>query len=234
VWGILRLQRLRRVRLHRYWRSFVVALGGCAAIGAAVVLVAPAFAGLFLFGLYAIPSNSILPIPHEPGLLYFARFYHPAWIALAATFGSALVCFADYAIVGAALRHPRVKSASEARLFRWAVRWMTRYPFAIVVLFACVPLPVYVVRILAPASGYPIGRYILAQVIGRFPRFYLLAWIGHAVQLPVWLLVAMFVALLAVFFLGGRAPAADDEDPDSEPIGVPDLRDPERPTPAVP
>lgn len=232
MWGILKPTRWRKVRLNRHWRAFFAALVGCAVAGALVVALAPGFAGLFLFGIFSIPSNSIIPVPHEPGVLYFAKFYHPVWIAAIGTIGTGIVCFADYAIVEAALRHPRIKGASEARLFRWAVRWMTRWPFAIVALFSFVPLPVYVVRVLAPASHYPVWRYVTAMMVGRFPRFLALAYIGHAVQIPTWVLVAMFVVLLAAFLLGGRAPA-DQEDEEREEdeveLEIPDLTDPEHP-----
>lgn len=190
----------------RHGRAFVLALGGFGIAGLTVALAAPGFAGLVLFALYSIPSNSMIPVPHEPGLLYFAKLYHPVWIATAGTLGASIVCIADYAVVGAALRHPRMKSASESRLFRWATCWMSRWPFAIITLFALIPLPVYVVRVLAPASGYPLPRYMAAQALGRFPRFLALAWIGHAIQLPTWLLAAMFVVLLAACLIGTRSP----------------------------
>ena len=95
---------------------------------------------------------------------------------------------------------------------------MSRYPFAITVLFSLTPLPISIVRILAPAVGFPVRRYMLAQIVGRFPRFYLLAWIGHTVPIPSWILVGMFVALLVSFYLSSRAiEEDDDEDTSLEP-----------------
>jgi uncharacterized membrane protein YdjX (TVP38/TMEM64 family) len=62
-----------------------------------------------------------------------------------------------------------------------------------------------VVRILAPASGYPISRYITAQIIGRLPRFYVLAWLGAAIEFPTWFLVSVFVATVGMFWLTSRS-----------------------------
>lgn len=215
---------------------FFFALCGVAAAGAAIVAVAPSLAGLYLLGLYCIPSNSILPIPHEPGVLYMARYYAPWQIAIAATIASAVVAFADYALVEAAMRHPRIQGARDARMMRWAVKWMTRFPFAIIVAFSLVPvLPIAVVRALAPISGYPLRRYIAALVIGRLPRFYLLAWLGRAVMIPTWVLLLVTVATLAFMILGSPPTPAVDEDeelPDAEEILVPDLTDPEHPVDA--
>ncbi len=192
-------------QLTRYWRAFFAGLLGCAFAGMVLVALAPDHAGLFLLGLYCIPANSVLPLPHEPGLLYFAQFHHPIWIALAATTGSAIACFADYAIVGAAMRNPTIGRARNSGLFQWAMRWVSRSPFLIIVLFTVAPLPISPIRILAPAAGYPIGRYLLAQIVGRFPRFLAFAYLGHLVHIPTWLLVAMFVSLLVPMWLGSRS-----------------------------
>ncbi len=193
----------RTLRSNRRWRAFVIVFGVAAVLGAVILAIVPDLAGLVLLGLYCIPANSILPIPHEPGVFYFAKFYDPLWVALVATLGSVVASFADYAVVEAAMRHPRVERAGETRVIRWALRWMQRAPFVIIVAFSLIPLlPISFVRALAPASGYPIGRYILAQLVGRVPRFYALAWIGQAVSIPTWLLVAMTVVTIAVAYFG--------------------------------
>ncbi len=215
--------------------QFFWGLAACALVGGLMVTLAPRFDGLFLLAIYCIPGNSILPIPHEPAVLYVAQFYHPVWVALAATIGAVVVSFADYALVEAAMRHPRVSGAAEKGLFKWAVKWMRRFPFWIIVLFSLTPLPIYVIRLLAPASGYPIGRYLAAQIVGRFPRFLLLAWIGQAMHLPGWLLVTMFALLLAFMWIASRNTSSagldddEDEDADAEELDIPDLTDPEHP-----
>jgi len=200
--GMKQLTHLYRTRRHRlgqplsqHWRNFGIALGVSALAGAAILLIWPDAAGLFLFGLYSIPSNSMIPVPHEPGLLYFAKYYTPLWLAIAGTLGTAVAAFADYEVVGRALAHPKLRAARGTRIYRWAVRSFMAYPFCTVILFSATPLPVYIVRVLAPASGYPIRRYIAALMIGRLPRFYVVAWIGYMVPIPTWVLLLMFIAL---------------------------------------
>ncbi len=46
-------------------------------------------------------------------------------------------------------------------------------------------------------SHYPFWRYITAMLLGRLPRYYLIAYLGFAFEIPTWALVAM----LAVFLL---------------------------------
>jgi len=199
-------------RLTHWWRTFFVALAIYAAFGLVIMLFVPGFAGIFALGAYCIPANSVVPLPHEPAVLYYARYYDPAWCALAGTIGSLIACFSDYAMVGAAMRSRALSSTRNSRLFQWATRWMRRWPFAITVLFSFTPLPIAVVRILAPAINYPVRRYMLAQIIGRFPRFYILAWIGHTILIPTWLIIALGVALVAVFLVTSRAVQDDDDD----------------------
>ena len=207
------MQRLSLSRLNHWWRAFLLALAVYAVVGVIVLAVVPDFSSLFLLGGYCIPANSVLPIPHEPAILYFAKFYDPFWCALAGTVGSLIACFADYAMVGAAMRHRALAKTRSSRLFRWSTKWMKRYPFAITVLFSFVPLPISVVRILAPAVEYNVRRYMLAQIVGRFPRFYMLAWIGHTVHIPTWILVGLGLALLLSFLMSTRG---IDDDIDAE------------------
>lgn len=204
------MRRLLFHRLNPWWRAFLVALAAYAIAGGVVLALVPDLAGVFLLGAYCIPANSVVPIPHEPAVLFFARFYDPLWIAAAATVGSIIASFADYALVGAAMRHRAFASTRSSRPFQWAMRWMRRFPFAIIVLFSFTPLPISVVRILAPAVAYPIARYVAAQVIGRFPRFLILGYIGHTFVIPTWVLLVMFVALLGSILASARGDDAED------------------------
>jgi membrane protein YqaA with SNARE-associated domain len=218
------MRRFILLRLNNWWRAFVLALAAYAALGTVVMVAVPHLAGVFLLGAYCIPANSVIPIPHEPAILYFAKFYDPFWCALAGTIGSLIACFADYAMVGAALRHRALAKTRNSALFQWSTKWMKRYPFAITVLFSFTPLPISIVRILAPAVEYNVRRYMLAQIVGRFPRFYILAWIGHTVLIPTWIIVTLGIVLLGAWLLGARSVEGDDDEdedePDAETVGA--------------
>ena len=190
------------------WRWFAIALAACALAAAVGLALAPWTAGLFLFLLLSIPTNSLLPIPHEPGLLYFARFYPPPLVAAAGLIGAGIACTTDYALVEAALRHPRIQRARDGRLGRFAVTSFNRRPFFTVLLFSALPLPSHVVRVLAPAAGYPFARYLAATVIGRAPAFWLEAELGNVLAIPVWLLVVMLVVMVSVAVFATRGTSA--------------------------
>lgn len=192
----------RTALLH--WRQFGAALSLGGLIAVIAVLLREETAGLAILGVYCIPSNSVAPLPHEPGILFFAEFYPPIWIAIAATAGSGIAAFSDYAIVRGALRHEWVARISRGRWFRWAVGSFMKRPFATVVLFAISPLPVSVVRVLAPASNFSVWRYVTAMMVGRFPRFYAFAWIGFLVPIPTWILVIAVAAPLLTMLIAHR------------------------------
>jgi membrane protein YqaA with SNARE-associated domain len=220
------MQRFFLLRLNHWWRAFMLALAAYAVIGVFVLAFVPDMSGVFLLGAYCIPANSVMPFPHEPAILYFAKYYDPFWCALAGTIGSLIACYSDYAMVGAALRHRSLAKTRNSKLFQWSTRWMRRYPFAITVLFSFTPLPISIVRILAPAVDYNVRRYMLAQIVGRFPRFYLLAWIGHAVMIPSWVLALLGLSFIVTFLisnLGGddeQDVDDDDDDGEAEPINA--------------
>jgi len=164
----------------------------------------PAASGMFLFTLYSMPANSLLPVPHEPGLLYLVQFYDPIWIAVAGCVGTAIAAAIDYPVVKLAFDNPKIRKARNTRIYQLAVRWLHRSPFWTIFVFALTPLPIYVVRVLAPASGYPLWRYMIATVLGRFPRYYIIGWLGHMFHVPGWVLLGMFLALVAAMILGSR------------------------------
>jgi membrane protein YqaA with SNARE-associated domain len=196
----------------RRWRTFAGALAALGIGGALLVAIAPSLAGLVLLAAYCVPANSILPLPHEPGVLFIATFYAPLGVAVAATIGSAIGSISDYALVETALLHPRIDRARSRGVVAWAIRWFQAAPFAIVFACSLVPfLPISVIRVLAPASRYPFARYFVAGVLGRIPRFYALAYLGHEVGIPAWALWSVALITIAVAILSSRAGGAGAE-----------------------
>jgi membrane protein YqaA with SNARE-associated domain len=199
--------------LSSRWRAFGIALASLGVASAAVALALPSLAGLVLLALYCVPANSILPVPHEPGVLFAAALYPPLAVAVAATLGSVIASISDYALVETALRSPKLLRARDRGVIGWSIRQFRHAPFAIVVLFSLVPLlPISLVRALAPASGYPFRRYLLAGLLGRLPRFYGLAYLGHAIAIPAWVLVIVTLVTLGMAVFAARSTAEPETD----------------------
>jgi ribonucleoside-triphosphate reductase len=46
-------------------------------------------------------------------------------------------------------------------------------------------------------AHYPIWKYLLAVFLSRTPRFYVLALVGAAIKIPDYLIIAIFIILIA-------------------------------------
>jgi len=57
-------------------------------------------------------------------------------------------------------------------------------------------VPFYPFRFLVVMAHYPIWKYLLAVFLSRTPRFYVLALIGHAIKIPDYLIIAIFIILI--------------------------------------
>jgi uncharacterized membrane protein YdjX (TVP38/TMEM64 family) len=137
---------------------------------------------------------SAASLPPSPPTLMAAKA-NPAW--LVATLGAtaaALAAILDYHLVRRVFRVPALERARAHPMFARAEGWAKVAPFFTVALFAAVPLPFMIPRVLVPLSGYPAWRYVAAVALGRWPRVFVIAAFGRVVDVPAWLLEAAFAA----------------------------------------
>ena len=191
-------------------RGSVVAtwlLRGTGAIGLAglvLVLVLPATAplvGLCIVSLWLNgPLSMFFPTTLEPIVMLFGRVYEPLLVAAAATAGNMYVEFLNYHLYRRLLGLERLRSLRDSRVVRLSVRLFRRMPFFTTWLCAWSILPYWTVRFIAPITDYPLRRYMMATLLGRFPKMWLFAalgvWLGLGAD--VLLFVTGGVILIAV------------------------------------
>jgi membrane protein YqaA with SNARE-associated domain len=87
--------------------------------------------------------------------------------------------------------------------FQKAIQYFLLVPFVSLVIAAITPVPFSPFRIIAPVSKYSLKKYLTAIILGRTPRFYILAYFGHIVVLSNKIIVLLFVLLstLLVIYL---------------------------------
>jgi membrane protein YqaA with SNARE-associated domain len=148
----------------------------CLACGA-LVLYDPRYSQLAIYGLYAIPAHLLISfLPHEPALWIAARLYPALVVAVVGTVATIVAIVLDYWLIGWLVNHHLVKPVvQQSRWFRFASRWFRKAPALLIAGSALAPVPFYPVKIMAIAADYPLGRFILALIVGRLPRFYFLA-----------------------------------------------------------
>ena len=59
------------------------------------------------------------------------------------------------------------------------------------------PVPFYPFRFLVVMARYPRWKYLLAVFLSRTPRFYVLALLGQAIKIPDYLIIVIFIVLIA-------------------------------------
>lgn len=187
------------------WRSWVLGFSAFLVATGTLLCMAratPRQAGLEVVALvllYTSLACTFLPLPTAWILLWAGRELGPFPVALAATVGTCIANLHDYYIVSGLWRLGRVRRARETRLYARAAAWFRRAPFLALAVASFVPIPIDGVRLLAISVGYPRRAYFLASFAGRFPRYLLLALLGHELRLSN---AAIGAVLLAIVLLG--------------------------------
>ena len=186
-------------RSRALWLIVLPLFAALAAVFLVTTYLLPQYRQLFVLFLYSIPGQFIVAImPHEPIILYFSKYFSPLSVTLAALAGTLFAEYFNYMLVILFFKIPKVDDLRQRKAFKTAARYFLRVPFVSLVIASITPIPFYPFRIIAPASGYPLIKYLLALIIGRTPRFYILAYIGYSIPIPNEIIIVFFIIILAV------------------------------------
>jgi ribonucleoside-triphosphate reductase len=142
------------------------------------------------------------PWCHEPVVIW-AGPRLGIWItALVATAGTIAASWVDHRVFGRGIARWWSAAGHDGgtSLLARLTALFHRAPFAVVAGSGLTPLPFLPFKVLAFGAGYPLGPYLAAVATGRFPRYVLLAWLGAALRIPTWLVVAASLVLLIPLF----------------------------------
>jgi membrane protein YqaA with SNARE-associated domain len=184
------------------WDIVIRTTGALAALAIWPTTVWPEVGELVGFALITIfvngPLSPFLPATYEPLLMLMARSYAPVLVAFVGIMATLYIEYLNYHLYRAALLHPTLNGFRRKRLIRRVIVLFKRSPFLAVWLCAWSPLPYWVVRILAPLAKYPVGPYLLATFLGRFPRLWFFAAIGLVIPVPTGWLVGIATIMAGV------------------------------------
>jgi membrane protein YqaA with SNARE-associated domain len=147
--------------------------------------------------LYSIPANTGLSLfSHEVALLDYGA-HAPLFLSvISATVGTVIAGFLDWRVFVPLLEWDKVRDHRERRWVRSLLSRFQRAPFLVIVVTAATPIPFFPFKMMAFSVGYPMWRYLAALTIGRAPRYLAIAWLGDALNLPRWLLLASLATVL--------------------------------------
>jgi uncharacterized membrane protein YdjX (TVP38/TMEM64 family) len=167
--------------------------------------------------LVMIPVQSVLSQPLEPATMIIAKVAPPWEIALLGSLAAAVAAVFDYFFVRRVFRIAALDRLRAHRLFPRVESLAKVAPFLTIFLFAALPLPFAIPRVMMPITGYSLPRYVFATALGRLPRIYVLALFGQLFDIPSWILGAFLIGAVVLAGLGallrklgwiGKAPAA--------------------------
>jgi hypothetical protein len=187
----------------RRWDWFLRGTVVAALAGIGLALTFPGTIPLVWLGVLAIPANSplspIVPTAFEPIIIEAAKFASPVSVSLVALAGYLYTEYVNWHLYAWALDGERGAWLLRQTWVRRSVEYFARAPFTSVVVFAFTPLPFWAARGLAILRGYRLTSFMVATALGRWPRFFLYAWLGSLVRIPVWALLAVIAGgVLAV------------------------------------
>jgi membrane protein YqaA with SNARE-associated domain len=189
----------RRKLSQDFWLVILPIVVILTAVSVVTIYFFPQYNQLIILLLYSIPSQFIIAIiPHEPIIFYFSKYFSPLIVTLVTLLGTLFAEYLNYMLVKWFFKIPKVDDLRKYKTFKNATHYFLRLPFISLVIAAITPVPFYPFRIIAPASEYPLRKYLLALVVGRSPRFYILAYFGYVVPLPNEIIIVVFIVLLAL------------------------------------
>jgi membrane protein YqaA with SNARE-associated domain len=152
---------------------------------------------LWVLFLYSFPSEFIIAtVPHEPVLIYFAKFHAPLTIALVAISGTVLTEALNYTAFKFIADLTLLRKMLAKKAVGRTVALFNKFPFAALWIAGFTPVPFYPFRFLVVIARYPPAKYLLAVILSRTPRFYLLALLGRALKLSDWSMILFTVILI--------------------------------------
>ena len=152
--------------------------------------------------LVMIPVQGVLSLPLEPATMIIAKVAPPWEIALLGSLAAAVTALLDYFIVRRLFRVAALDRLRAHRLFSRVERYAKVAPFLTIFLFAALPLPFAIPRVMMPITGYSLPRYVAGMALGRLPRLYVLALFGQLFDVPSWVLGAILIGAVVLGGLG--------------------------------
>lgn len=157
---------------------------------------------LWVLFFYSFPAEFLIAIvPHEPMLLYFGKFYSPITVGLVTIASTLMTETLNYSTFKYVADLKAFGKVHRSKFMTKLISFFNKAPFTALLIAGFTPVPFYPFRFMVVMARYPIWKYLLATFLSRTPRFFILAYVGHSINIPDTWLVLLFVALILIIYL---------------------------------
>ena len=152
---------------------------------------------------YMSVACTLIPLPTPPYVIALGKVFHPSIVALLGAIGNCIAAFAEYRLLLWFFSKTELQQRVEAnRIFQRFSSYFHRMAFVCLVLTGFTPIPFEPFRFAAILARYNLSLYLLAVLLGRFQRYYLIALIGDRFQIPTSYLILLLIGLLVIPVIG--------------------------------
>lgn len=148
---------------------------------------------------YMSVACTLIPLPTPPYVIGMGKAFHPGIVALVGAIGNCLAAFVEYHVISWFFSKTELQDKIAGnRVFQTFARFFHRTAFACLVFTGFSAVPFEPFRLAAIFIHYPMLKYLLSVIIGRFPRYYLVAMIGDIYQISDSYLIILSTVLIVI------------------------------------
>jgi membrane protein YqaA with SNARE-associated domain len=157
---------------------------------------------LWVLFLYSIPGNFLIDvIPYDPAVIFFSRFHDPLLVALVGVAGIMVSEAINYTFFEYVVDLKYFDRILKNKLVSKLIGLFNKAPFWTMLIVAFTPVPIYPFRFLVVMARFPILKYLLALLIGRLPRLYLIALFGNTIHLQGYVYLIIFIVMAVLMYI---------------------------------
>lgn len=157
---------------------------------------------LLVLFLYSIPGNFLIDvIPYDPAVIFFGRFHAPLLVALVGVAGILVSETINYTFFEYVVDLKYFDRILKNKFVSKLIGLFNKAPFWTMLFVAFTPVPIYPFRFLVVMARFPIFKYLLALMLGRLPRLYLIALFGNTVHLQGHVYLIIFIVLAILMYI---------------------------------
>ena len=152
---------------------------------------------------YMSVACTLIPLPTPPYVIALGKVFDPSTVAFTGAIGNCIAAFAEYHLLLWLFSKTELQQRVETnRIFQRFSYYFRHMAFVCLVFTGFTPIPFEPFRFAAILARYNCSLYLLAVLLGRFPRYYLIALIGDQFQIPIRYLIILLIVSLAIPIIG--------------------------------